>query len=276
MDPNTALTLLEGAVGGALATGHVVEKILGPTSEYLGEGLKTWTEKRMQNLGRIFEKGGKRLGDKLEQPGAVPPKVLRDILDHGSFADDVIAAEYFGGVLASSRSENSRDDRGASYTSLIGRLTTYQLRFHFYVYRVIKELFDGATLSVATAQGQKQLQVFIPFSTYVAAMEFSDQEDPNIIMVHTLHGLLREDLVGGFTSAGTVESLQQSFAAVPTSGLIIAPSGLGTELFLWAHGLGRLPLSAYLSPDIQFDSEIVLPTGVGCQPVHPEAQPTKD
>jgi hypothetical protein len=51
MEPATGLTILGTAVGSA----KVIEKMLGPTADYLGTGLKDWTEKAGRNVGRIFE-----------------------------------------------------------------------------------------------------------------------------------------------------------------------------------------------------------------------------
>src|SRR6266404_2227164 len=134
MDANTGLTILGTAIGSKT----VVEKLLGPTAEYIGVGLKNWTEKRVNNLARIFENAQKRLGGNLNDPGSVPPRVLKEILAEGSFCDDELSAEYFGGVLASSRSEIPRDDRGAAFARLVSRLTSYQIRTHFLLYAVIK------------------------------------------------------------------------------------------------------------------------------------------
>lgn len=72
---------------------------------------------------------------------AVPPLVMRDVLDDGSYRDDELTASYYGGILASSRSGISRDDRGAAFTALVGRLTTYQLRAHNILYRTINHLY---------------------------------------------------------------------------------------------------------------------------------------
>jgi hypothetical protein len=132
MDPGTGLTVL----GTALGSAKVVEKILGPTAEYLGLGMREWTEHRVENLGKVFENAKKKLGEKLDGPGAVPPKVLKGILEEGQFCDDELAAEYFGGVLASSKSEVGRDDRGAAFIALIGRLSSYQIRAHFFFTRL--------------------------------------------------------------------------------------------------------------------------------------------
>jgi len=37
-------------------------------------------------------------------------RVTRDALWNGAFTDDEVCAEYFGGILASSRTEESKDD----------------------------------------------------------------------------------------------------------------------------------------------------------------------
>src|SRR4051794_30772500 len=107
----------------------LVPKLLGPTADYVGEGVRTWTERRVENVQRVFEKAGRKISpEELERPGRVPPRVLKGVLEEGSFWDDELAAEYLGGVLASSRTEASRDDRAASLISLVGRLSTYALR----------------------------------------------------------------------------------------------------------------------------------------------------
>ena len=38
--------------------------------------LKAFTQKRIGNMGKIFSNAEKKLGDKLDRPGQVPPKVL--------------------------------------------------------------------------------------------------------------------------------------------------------------------------------------------------------
>src|SRR3990167_4792547 len=102
MDVGTGLALFGSA--------KFIEKLLGPTADYLGEGIKDWAKKQKENVGNIFLNAQKKLGDKIETEGMVSPKVLKGILNEGSFCEDFLAVEYFGGVLASSRSGISRDD----------------------------------------------------------------------------------------------------------------------------------------------------------------------
>jgi hypothetical protein len=84
MGAGTGLTIL----GAALGSAKLAEKLLGPTADYLGQGLKHWTEKRVTNIQNIFRIAANRLGEDLDKEDAVPPRVLKGILDEGSFCDD--------------------------------------------------------------------------------------------------------------------------------------------------------------------------------------------
>lgn len=71
MDIGTGLTILGTALGGK----DIIIKMLGPTAEYLGEGFKDYTQKRIVNVKNIFSNASKKLGHKLDdEQGAVPPK----------------------------------------------------------------------------------------------------------------------------------------------------------------------------------------------------------
>ena len=50
IDPGTGLAIL----GGALASKEFLVKLLGPTADYIGDGVKNWTERRVNNVGTIF------------------------------------------------------------------------------------------------------------------------------------------------------------------------------------------------------------------------------
>ena len=66
IDSGTGLTILGSAIGGA----KVVEKILGPTSEFVGEQIKEWAVKKITNTANVFKNAEKKLGDKINQPGS--------------------------------------------------------------------------------------------------------------------------------------------------------------------------------------------------------------
>lgn len=234
-------------IGGALLGGKVVEKVLGPTAEYLGEGIKTFAEKRVENVRNIFTNAQKKLGDRINSPGAVPPRVLAGILNDGSYRDDKLASEYYGGVLASSRTEISRDDRGATLISLVSRLSSYQLRVHYVIYRIFFELYGGSNTPITPSKDRITLKTFIPESSLLIAMDFSESEPGQMIMEHALVGLSREELFNPLNWAyGGPPMLQQRGYNGPERGLIVEPTPNGVELFLNAMGGGHLPINGFL------------------------------
>jgi hypothetical protein len=233
-------------IGGALVAGKVVEKILGPTAEYLGQGLKTFAEKRVQNVQNIFRFGALALGSQIDEPGVVPPRVLAGILNEGSYCDDPLAAEYLGGVLASSRSTITRDDRGAALISLVTRLSSYQLRLHYIIYATIVKVHRGSGLTVGTGTDRFQLFVFIPESVLNPAFDFSPKEAPEPIMHHALSGLNREALI--FPNFW----LRQTRLS-PEVGLTVGPWMAGAELFLAAHGFRSVSGNDLVRTDLSFE-----------------------
>jgi hypothetical protein len=251
-------------LGSALGSAKILEKILGPTAEYIGGGIQSWTEQRVKNVSNIFACTQKKIGDKIEEPGAIPPRVLKVVLDEGSFCSDPLAAEYFGGVLASSRSQVTRDDRGASWLSLVARLSSYEVRSHYVFYRSIYDRFLGQDFKF-NLEDRGKLEVLMPFSSYFAAMEFTQDEMKYIdsILNHAFFGLYKEGLIETFVY-GNAENLKtqrpDKFEPPEEGGILATPSALGCELFLWAHGYGSYSLGSILK--LQFD----IP--VGMTPCH--------
>lgn len=229
-----------------------LQKILGPTADYLGSGLKDFTQKRVENIGRIFHKAENKLGDKKEIPGTVPPKVLKTILNDASYNDDDIAVEYFGGVLASSRTEHGRDDRGARMAKLVDELSTYQLRTHYLIYATIKELFKSKKF-LFNMNDRNKMEIFLPFGSYVEAMGFSEKELANIepIIRHTFFGLSNDGLIENNFQYGSKEHMEKKVKNANDGGILCQPSALGAELFLWAFGERDQPLSHIFDNDFK-------------------------
>lgn len=246
-----------GIAGGIGYVGKdVVNKILGPTAEYLGQQLKEYAQKRLENTGKIFSNTEKKLGDKVDRPGQVPPKVLKTIINEGSYADDAVAVEYFGGVLASSRTEVGRDDRGARLAKMIDNLSAYQLRSHYLIYSTILELFSNSGNSFNTNESRRKMKLFIPSQDYFNAMDFTQQEwNTGQMMNHILSGLAADGLIEDTWSSGSQDFLSRTVRGIPSDGTICTPTTLGVELLLWAFGYGDKELDFSLtdefSPEIE-------------------------
>ena len=88
-----------------------IQKLLGPTADYLGGGLKDFTQKRFDNIGKIFKKADEKLGSDREKSGSVPPKVLKTIINDGSYNDNDVAVEYFGGIMGSASLKKQKESK---------------------------------------------------------------------------------------------------------------------------------------------------------------------
>lgn len=263
MDPGTGLAILGGSALGK----EVVGKMLGPTADYVGDGVRNWTERRTENVQRVFRKAHNRLPPgELERPGAVPPRVLKQILDEGQFAEDEVTAEYLGGILASSRTEGTRDDRAASIAATIGRLSTYAIRTHYVLYQAANRLLTGTGIDFRTSAGDTR--VFVSTGEYAAAMAFTveELEDFMGIVSHAFLSLDREDLLGPGWVMGSEDHLRSRVANLEFSGpgLVFRPSQNGIVLFVAGHGIREEPLPRFTDPDADFGFSSVPETPTAC------------
>ena len=244
----TPSTRLSGAIG------DILKKLVEPLAEELGQDLLEYKRRRRENADKILLNAGEKLGDKLNSPGRVPLKVFKTVINEGSYFDDAVATEYFGGVLASSRTEVDRDDRGARLAKMIDNMSAYQLRSHYLIYSTISELFSNSGNSFNLPANRRKLGLFMPFQDYFTAMDFTQQELGNSqIVSHIFHGLGADRLIDD-ASFGSQEFLTKLGADVPGPGIVCLPSVLGAELLLWAFGHGDKELDFLLTDG--FSSEI--------------------
>lgn len=252
--PEPITTVGLGAIAAYLGKDGL-QKLLGPTADYLGQGLRDITQRRVETIGHILQSASAKLGDRMEASGQVPPKVLKAVLDDGSFSTDELAVEYFGGILASSRTEQGRDDRGARIAKILDSLSTYQLRAHYLIYSTIREIFRGRGI-LMNIEGRPKLEIFIPFSGYIEAMEFNSEESSQFmpLLDHVLFGLHSESLIENSWKYGPQEHMVKYCPGALEGGIVCTPSALGAELFLWAFGQAQRPLD-YLT-DNSFNTSL--------------------
>lgn len=244
--------LIIGAGATVLVAKDILNKLLGPTAEYLGDELKVFTEQRVTNLRNILSNAQEKSGSRLDSPGRVPPKILKSVINEGSYAEDPIAVEYFGGVLASSKTEIDRDDRGARLIKIVDSLSAYQLRTHYLLYSTIAHIFSNSDNDFAMSESRAKMQIFLPLEGYCHSMEFTQSEWENEqIMAHIWHGMESENLLEGEWKYGSKKALQKTVKNVPGPGIVCQPSALGAELYLWAFGHGDKSLDYILSGELK-------------------------
>jgi len=156
--------------------------------------------------------------------------------------------------------------------------STYQIRSHFFLYNLIKLIFDGDSHNVVSNEGRLALTTYVPFESYESAMEFSAKEDASVILNHVMFGLAKEGLIEQSFQYGSAAHLSKYHGDQVEAGIVFAPSALGVELFLWAYGRGDLNIAKFLDPDIKFVSATKIQTVPGFKALYkkPDQTPTPD
>jgi hypothetical protein len=246
------------ALGTAEVSKDALGKMLGPTADYIGDGVRAWTEKRVANVQRVFARAHAQLGDQIEQPGAIPPRVLGTVLQEAQFADDELMAAYLGGVLASSRSETGRDDRAAAVAQQIASLSTYAIRTHYLIYAGARpHQIDNSPEVWRSSSTPPVAQVYLTTDSYCEAMEFSSAELTHYssLLVDTMLALERSGFGGQLWSSGTPPFLRTTTKLArrfPKHGLIFQLTQAGIVLFCIAHGIRDDPFTAFMGKEYTF------------------------
>jgi hypothetical protein len=239
MDP---LHIVEAA-GAYVGLKDLFPKVLGPTAEYLGDGLRNLTEKGVLNLGRIFRVAEKLNRGRNNPSEGVPPRVLKAVLEEGYFCDDELEATYLGGVLASAKGPIARDDRAMSYLTVLSALSSYQIRTHCIIYTSLlhNDKLPLRQMSVQWSFHKTGLTVCISDSEYKKAMEFAANEKPELIAQHSFVGLEKNGLSkGGVIVVGKGPGSMEPFR-------YFYPTIFGLEVFVWGLGHGRLGPEAFFT-----------------------------
>lgn len=250
VEPITAVGL--GAVGAYLGK-DLLTKLLGPTADYLGEGLHDLVKTRAETLTRIVSSAAQKLGDKIEKPGAVPPKILKGIIADGSFATDEIEIEYFAGILAASRTPDGKNDRGVRALRTIQSLSSDQIRTHYIIYSCLLAKYYQNTVNINEATQASGLEMFLGSQEFLMEINVSNpkvesySEDMIADTVsHCLFGVADESLISSNLMWGPKEHMKNEKNWVRGSGLVVAPSPSGFELFRLGLGESQSTTSSIL------------------------------
>lgn len=259
MEDLIAKGAVKAASSGVQETQSLMSRVLGPTADYLGDRLQIMVQRRLETVDDIAQNASKKLGARLDERGSVPPKVLKEILDDGSYADTDIAVEYFGGVLASSRSGVSRDDRGASYAKLVAQLTSYQLRAHYFFYSLFRDLYSGSDISINDGTFGQYHGIWMDQAALFSGLALEEDEDPDIILNDLFFGLHRFSLIGASSAMNNLEGHEENWVGCENGGLIITATVDGVNLMLWAVGQGHLISQDFFGSSFETENLLEIP-----------------
>jgi len=189
-----------------------------------------------------LEKADAKLGFLGDTPGAVPIRVAGPLFEEGSYCDDEVVLEYLGGVLASARTNVSRDDRGTRWVKLVTGLSAYEIRLHYLLYWGARAAYIRSAMHTewGDESSYEDLMVVFDSSEISAGMDFvTPPEVPSDIYGEALFALHREGLIddwGMGPKASTDEKLGKDCPG--DSVLFFKPTTVGVQLFMWAQGRG--------------------------------------
>lgn len=136
-----SLTTLGGAA-------YTAKKVLGPTLDKVGEDFQKLYEK-----GRdlIIEKAKEKIAN-IDDGFQSNLRISREVFWNGAFSEEAICAEYFGGILASSRSKDGKDDDNLYFVNVIKNLSSTQLHLHYIIYNSFNKYFVDKKMKVNVGQ----------------------------------------------------------------------------------------------------------------------------
>jgi len=204
----------------AIAAGaaYVAQKLFGKTLDEMGEDLNKMYK---VNRDKLLTKAAEKVSD--PNDGAKPNlRVARDVIWNGAVTDDEVCAEYFGGLLASSRSDDGKDDSALIYVDCIKALSSKQLHLHFVIYNSLHELLvkTGAAIRPGMQDELSQKQVWF------ATNELRRLGLNPIIDLNILH---RQGLVSAYASNQHVlgeKALPYCQASPTTFGVLLYAAAL--------------------------------------------------
>jgi hypothetical protein len=141
----------EKKVAIALPGEWALQKAFGPALTEIGEDLKKVYAKGRD---KIVAAAYRKVKDS-EDGKQANLRVTRDVLWNGALSEDEVCAEYFGGILATSRSSGGKDDDAIHFVDVIKSLSARQLRLHYVLYHSINQLLVTGGKPVNIAQGSE-------------------------------------------------------------------------------------------------------------------------
>lgn len=214
------------------ANKDLVNKLLGPSCEYLGDKIKDKiVHKGLENIGNIFSKACKKLGNKINEPGKVNSRILQSILTTGSFCEDELIQEYLAGALALSRTKDGIDDSVIGVIKIIESLSSIDLRLHYILYTSFYEKCKNKNLIIENLNVLKSYSPFIP----IAELKKEFFYESNVCMNSS--DLLNSKNLIDFFAFDDTNPLEITFnRTTDDAGLIFTPTLLGIRLFFTLHG----------------------------------------
>ncbi len=223
----------------------MLRRVLGPSADAVGAALRHYTEYRLRNVARIVERADAK--SRSLRGAVVNLRVAHVLLADGSHCDDELMADYLGGLLAGSRTEQGRDDRAVAWSKALAGLSALQLKAHYLLYREwAARLRIIGVYELGVEAGRTQATMEVSSVEFVKLLVEDSEVDENDALSHAIGGLSRVGL------------LDEKFSY--NGDLVrVTPSITGLELYGWAQGLPGLSARGFASKAQAFELTAAIP-----------------
>ncbi|WP_342116531.1 hypothetical protein [Pseudoduganella sp. OTU4001] len=229
------LATIGASVAGAIASKDILTKALGPTAEYFGGELKNLVARCNINLDDVF-RGSVRKGAG-DMPGSVDARTAKAVIDDAAYCEDALIKDYYSGLLCGAKSE-SGDDEALSYVSVLKTMSKIQVKTHFLIYAVMHGQVKGQITSITDERDRSKLRIYMNLERFFGFVG-QPSADPEATINHIVSGLQRAGLIGQHFAYGDPSYVNVAYPdlKIEVPSLVVCPSILGVELFLWAAGI---------------------------------------
>lgn len=215
---------------GIAGVAYLAQQLFGKTLAEMGDDLNKVYK---ANRDKLLAKAASKVAN--PNDGARPNlRVARDVIWNGAVTDDEVCAEYFGGLLAASRSVDGKDDSALIYVDCIKALSSKQLHLHFVIYSSLQGLLlkSGKTVNPGMQDELSQVEVWFATNELVHRLGLNPSIDLNV-----LH---RQGLVNAYATNNHVvgeKALPYTKAHPTTFGVLLYAAALNS-LATW-HQFGQ-------------------------------------
>ena len=158
----------------------MLKKVFGPLLSEIGKDLP-----RLYAVGRdqIVQAASRKIpkeGDS-KKPNL---RVAHDVMWNGAFTDDEVCAEYFGGILASSRSKDGKDDSSIQFVDVVKSLSSKQLCLHYLIFNCLNKLLVAHNDVFNIAMGNATHSRGVYLSTLELQQKYQINVDADFVVLY--------------------------------------------------------------------------------------------
>ncbi len=204
-----------------------VRLVMGPTLEVVGEDVRhTYQAAKEKVFAKALTKGVIEGDSK-----SANPRIVIETLRSGCLTENEVCAEYFGGILAASRSHDGKDDSAMPFLEIIKSLSSRQLHLHYCIYSSLNKLIANSNRSYFPVERKEFRGARITF-------KFDDLAALGLMPVQDAPILEHVGLIDSYEYFAPRDDPRTEAEIEPTGAITFRPTQHG--IMLYAVSLGDL------------------------------------